>query len=88
MWLACCARGTTCADAHHLWLICQENSGLRPVHNTTQGSTLHCLTLHIGAHYNNEMLGCVDSDPILALLCIAFLRLITKNHEYSHITLA
>ena len=45
-------------------------------------------TPHWHSLQHNEMLGCIDSDPILALLCIAFLRLIMKNHEYSHITLA
>ena len=38
---------------------------LRPVHNMTQGPTLHCILFTQG----NAR---IDSDPTLALLCVAF----------------
>ena len=49
------------------------------VHNTTQGPALCCAS--VAAHRNVR----IDSDPVLVLLCFAFLRLVTKNYEFMNI---
>ena len=51
---------------------------LRPVHNTTQNNALHCIAFAstlVEMQYDAR----IDSGPILALPCVAFLRLVVKK---------
>ena len=52
--------------------------GLRPVHNTTQNNALRCVafaSMLVETQYDARIV----SDPILALPCVAFLRLVVKK---------
>ena len=54
------------------------------VHNMMQRSALHCVVLAFefaATQWNTR----IDSDPILAFLCVASLCLVTKNHEFVNI---
>ena len=51
---------------------------LRPVHNMTLNNALHCIAFAstlVEMHHDVR----IDSDPILAFLCVAFLCLIVEK---------
>ena len=60
---------------------------LRPVHNTTQNYALRCVAFAstlVETQYDAR----IDSDPILALPCVAFLHLVvTKSPTFLVINL-
>ena len=51
---------------------------LRPVHNTTLNNALRCVVF-VSTLVETQHDARIDSDPILASSCIAFLRLVIKD---------
>ena len=51
---------------------------LRPVHNTTLNNALRCV-IFVSTLVETQHDARIDSDPILAFPCVAFLRQVVKK---------
>ena len=71
----------TCTYIVYMYLIYTLNTctiNLRPVHNTTLNNVLRCV-IFASTLVETQHNARIDSDPILAFLCVAFLCLVVKK---------